>query len=198
MTHRALHSEVQSSTTLSVSHAHALELPKHFTAIDFETASSGPESACAIGLVRVSEGRILQQAVRLIRPPSPRFQFTGIHGITWEDVKGAPTFAQVWRSLAPLLEGSQCLVAHNASFDRRVLHACCAHYGLPAPTLPFLCTVNVARQHWGIYPTKLSDVCRELDLPLNHHEALSDAVACAKILMLASGHRPTSEPALSL
>ena len=51
------------------------------------------------------------------------------------------------------------LAAHNASFDRSVLLACCARYRLRAPRTPFTCTVQLARAQWGIYPTTLPDVC---------------------------------------
>jgi len=37
----------------------------------------------------------------------------------------------------------------------------------------------------AIYPTKLNMVCDYLEIPLKHHDALSDAQACAKILMAA-------------
>jgi DNA polymerase-3 subunit epsilon len=66
------------------------------------------------------------------------------------------------------------------------LRACCASYRLAAPTLPFRCTVQISRRVWNIYPTKLSDVCAKLGIALNHHEALSDATACAKIVLAAA------------
>jgi DNA polymerase III epsilon subunit-like protein len=44
---------------------------------------------------------------------------------------------------------------------------------------------------WGIYPTKLSNVCERLAIELNRHEALSDAMARAKIMIAAtSGSTP--------
>jgi DNA polymerase-3 subunit epsilon len=45
--------------------------------------------------------------------------------------------------------------------------------------------VRLARDTWGIYPTKLPDVCRKLRIPLKHHDAESDATACAKIAIAA-------------
>lgn len=158
-----------------------------FVALDFETANTRADSACAIGLVKVSGGEIVERAVHLIRPPSRDFVFTWVHGLTWRDVERAEDFGQLWPKLAPLLEGAMFIAAHNASFDKGVLNACCATYGLAAPTLPFRCTVQLARRAWNIRPTKLSDVCRALDIALNHHEALSDAMACARIV-LAAGH----------
>jgi DNA polymerase-3 subunit epsilon len=154
-----------------------------FCAIDFETADHGRDSACAVGLVRVEGGRITRRLHRLIRPPRSRVLFTWIHGITWEDVRQAPTFAEVWPELAEFVEGSAFLAAHNAPFDRSVLRACCRAARLEEPPLPFECTVQLARRLWRIRPTKLPDVCRHLAIPLRHHEALSDAEACARIVL---------------
>jgi len=78
------------------------------------------------------------------------------------------------------------LAAHNASFDKGVLEGACAHYGITAPTLPFRCTVQMARKAWNLRPTKLPDVCRHLGIDLDHHNALSDAMACALIVLAAN------------
>lgn len=158
-----------------------------FAAIDFETADFGRDSACAVGLVRVEEGRIVRRESRLIRPPRKEFVFTYIHGLTWEDVADAPPFGDVWRELREVLVGIDFLVAHNASFDRAVLAACCRAADLELPSLPFECTVRQARKTWGIRPTTLPDVCRALDIHLRHHDALSDAEACARIMIAAGG-----------
>ncbi len=70
------------------------------------------------------------------------------------------------------------------------LAACCALAGLPAPRLPFVCTVDLARKQWNLRPTKLPDVCRFLGLDLDHHHAQSDAEACARIVMAAVAEDP--------
>lgn len=160
-----------------------------FLAIDFETATPAADSACSLGLVRVENGVITEQQVHFIRPPSPQFMFTYIHGITWHQVKDAPHFGDLWPRISPLFEGIDFVAAHNASFDKRVLHACLERYGIRPPNKPFACSVVTARRAWKIFPTKLSDVCRALDIPLNHHEALSDALACAKIMIAAEQKR---------
>jgi DNA polymerase-3 subunit epsilon len=157
----------------------------NFVAIDFETADYGQDSACAVALVRVQDGRIVDRACRLIRPPRREFVFSYIHGITWTDVAGEPTFRDVWPHLTHLVDGAEFLAAHNAPFDRGVLRACCAAANLRPPVLGFECTVRLARAAWGIYPTKLPDVCRHLRIPLRHHDAASDAEACARIVIAA-------------
>lgn len=158
----------------------------NFTALDFETADPMRDSACAVALVRVEGERITARETRLIRPPRKEFWFTHIHGITWEDVRKEPPFEDVWAGLAPLLEGVDFIAAHNAPFDRSVVRACCERAGMEEPALPYLCTVRLARRVWGIYPTRLPDVCGRLDIPLRHHEAGSDAEACASIVLRAS------------
>ena len=160
-----------------------------FVAIDFETADHGPDSACAVGLVRVEGLAVVRRETVLIRPPRPYIPFARIHGITWAKVKDAPTFAEAWPGLAPLLDGAAVLAANNAPFDSRVLAACCAAAGLAVPPLPFLCTVQLARRTWGLRPNDLPSVCRRLGIGLRHHDAGSDAEACARIVIAATWGR---------
>jgi len=161
-----------------------------FVAPDFETADYPRDSACALGLVRVENHRIMERVYYLIRPPRRRFSFTYLHGITWEDVAGQPTFAELWPSLNPILKDVDFLAPHNASFDRSVLRRCCETAGLTPPTIPFECTVRLARQTWNIYPTKLNNVCDHLGITLKHHFAASDAEACALIVIAAQQISP--------
>ena len=156
-----------------------------FAAIDFETANGYRHSACAIGVTIVERGKIVDSVESLICPPERYFRFTYVHGLTWDDVCDAPTFDVVWKDLKKYLRGTSFFAAHNASFDRGVLHACCEYYGLTAPRTEFICTMNLARQWWSIYPTKLPDVCDKLRIKLKHHDAASDAEACARIVMAA-------------
>lgn len=156
-----------------------------FVALDFETADRGRDSACSIGLIRVENYQIVQRVHYLIRPPRSTFLFTDIHGIRWQDVADQLSFGELWDAIHPLLQDAEFLAAHNAPFDQGVLYACCEAYGIPHPPHPFTCTVQLARKTWGIYPTKLPNVCRYLGIELNHHQALSDAEACAKIVISA-------------
>jgi len=160
--------------------------PLRFAAIDFETADYQSDSACSIGVIVVEDGQILHQVHRLIRPPRSAFVFSYLHGITWRQVEGEPPFGEVYPSLRPLFEGVAFIAAHNASFDRGVLARCCGVSGHPLPTAPFLCTVKLARKVFRIFPTNLAAVCQNLEIPLKHHDALSDALACAKIVSLAA------------
>lgn len=156
-----------------------------FAAIDFETANNARDSACALGVVVVERGKIVERLYELIRPPSREFLFTHIHGLSWDDVKGAQRFDAVWSAMQRELKDIAFLAAHNAPFDKGVLNACCETYALAPPAQPFVCTVRLARAQWDIRPTKLPNVCDFLGIKLRHHQADSDAEACARIVMAA-------------
>lgn len=82
-----------------------LQLPPSFAAIDFETADRGRDSACAIAIVRVNNGRVVAKEVRLIRPPRPQILFESINGLSWEMLRERPVFRDVWIELRPMNQG---------------------------------------------------------------------------------------------
>ncbi len=162
-----------------------------FTAIDFETANRRSDSACQLAAVVVEAGNIVDQRCWLIRPRP--FYFSGfniqIHGIRPEDVEQEPEFADLWPEIQAFL-GDRCLVAHNAAFDIKVLTACLQTHRLTLPPLRFTCTRLIAKQtwpQWGRYGLK--PVSDRLGIRFQHHDALEDSLACAKVLLAASIQR---------
>ena len=156
---------------------------ERFLAIDFETANTSPDSACAIGLVLVEDREIKTKATYLIKPPNELFEFTHIHRLTWDDVKKEKTFGELWNDIALFFTDIDFVVAHNASFDRKILAACCSRYGKGMPDVEFRCTKQLSKYVLDIYPSNLANVSRVLQIDLNHHNALSDTIACAKIML---------------
>jgi DNA polymerase-3 subunit epsilon len=156
-------------------------------ALDFETADNGPDSACALGMVRSDGDHIGEVFYSLIRPPRQRMLFTWVHGLRWADVRNAPDFARVWLAARDFIQDADCFAAHNASFDRRVLYACCAAAGLPVPEAPFVCTLRGARRALSLPSYSLAVVCGHLAIELRHHHAGSDALAAARILLHLRG-----------
>ena len=161
--------------------------PASFTAIDFETASRRPDSACQLGLVKVLEGRMVEQCCWLIRPRPFHFHPANIriHGISPNQVAMEPEFSELWTEILAKITDS-VLVAHNASFDMRVLIATLRTQKLPIPDFEYTCTRAIAKKTWphqrrfGLKP--LSDW---LGIRFQHHDALEDAMACAKLLIAA-------------
>ncbi|MEG6503002.1 MULTISPECIES: 3'-5' exonuclease [unclassified Desulfovibrio] len=152
-------------------------------AIDFETSGFAAHSACAVGLARIEDGHVAEQFYSLVRPPSSRVLFTEIHGLTWPMLKNAPTFGDVWPQMEAFMKGAEVLLAHNASFDRRVLLACCREAGADASGRHFLCTLKGARRSLPLPSKKLNHVCGHFGIALDHHHAGSDATACAEVYL---------------
>ena len=159
----------------------------NFTAIDFETANEQRASACAVGVVRVRGGRIVESFETLLRPREVRVDWGNfrVHGIAAERLHDAPTLADVWPQLLPYLH-QQPVVAHNSAFDVSVLEYSCRDFGVPIPAFHALCSVKLARVAWPhLERHKLDHVAAHFGIPLDHHDALSDARACAEITVRA-------------
>lgn len=161
-------------------------MSRRWTAIDFETASRERASACALGLAVIEDGRIVEKCDWLIQPPGNYFEpmNTRIHGISADLVAQTPEFDEVWAEIEPYLRGAGVL-AHNASFDMGVLRASLARYELEAPRIAgYHCTVTMSRR---VFPQlanhQLHTVSRHCGIALVHHEAASDAAACASIAL---------------
>jgi DNA polymerase-3 subunit epsilon len=166
--------------------------PFSFAAIDFETADPHPASACAVAIVRVRGGIVIQRGASLF-PPSgrPRFQFAELHGIDARAVKAAPEATETLEWMERWSRGIHFFAAHNAPFDRAAFtHMRSRGRPRARSDVPWLCTVELARAVWGIHPTTLPSVCERLGISLQHHDPLSDASACAAIVMRALEDEP--------
>lgn len=149
-----------------------------FTALDFETATGYRNSICQVGLVRVENGIITKEVNILVQPPHNYYwsRFTDIHGISAKTTSNALAFDQVWHQIAPYIE-NQNVVGHNGfGFDFPVLDKTLNYYNLPTPDYNKFYT-------YKIYNTNLANLCQEHNIPLNHHDALSDARACAELYL---------------
>ncbi|MBC9953346.1 3'-5' exonuclease [Leucobacter sp. cx-42] len=177
-------------------------MPVDFTAIDFETANSHPSSACAVGMVRVRDGKVVDRASWLIAPPASHGEFLPfnikIHGITPAMVAEARGWAEQLDELREFI-GDDVVVAHNASFDMGVIKSTCAETVTPTPRLKYLCSVQVSRRTYDIPSHRLPLAAAAAGFAeFAHHEALADAEACAAIIADAAvRHEVTDVAALA-
>lgn len=156
---------------------------KSFTAFDFETAKD--RMACQIGVVVIKNDIIIERLEYLIQPPGNKYENHNIrvHNISSRETKDVPTFDVIWSKISHLFDG-QTIVAHNIDFDLDTLKQNLKYYNLPIPKVKqAICTYRIT----GL---KLNDACEVLGINLtNHHNALSDAEACAKILLYPDKER---------
>jgi DNA polymerase-3 subunit epsilon len=159
----------------------------NFTAIDFETATGSRSSACAVGIVTVENGAITEEFYSLIRPPGNAYfgMNIAVHGIRPQDTARSPSFEELYPEIKVRL-ARRTLVAHNEAFDRSVLKRTMEHYALDYAELGlaerWACTMRIYKAK-GFVPYKLNCCCERMDIPLNHHEALSDAIGCAHLYL---------------
>ena len=161
---------------------------KTFTAIDFETATINRNSACAVGIVSVENGKITDEFSALIQPPNNEYDWRNtnrVHGIKPEDTANTPFFDKVYPEIKKRLSG-RTIVAHNENFDRGVLQKTMADFGIDYSDLNIAdrweCTLKIYRSK-GYNPAGLDACCKINEIKLNHHNALSDARACALLYL---------------
>ncbi|WIH22052.1 exonuclease domain-containing protein [Photobacterium damselae] len=160
-----------------------------FVALDVETANPDMSSICQIGIVKYKDGKVVDEWVTLVNP-NDDFFFANIdvHGITEEDVERAPTFPEVYEKLKSYIEGQ--IVAHHTHFDRVSICRALDAYGLERIETKWLDTARLARRTWKEVSKRgysLKNVATNIiGFEFNHHDALEDAKACAKILLVAS------------
>ena len=160
---------------------------RDFAAIDFETANECRSSVCSVGVVIVRGGEIVDSFYSLIHPEPEYYQWfcRQVHGLGPEDTEDAPVFPEVWEKIEPLIEGLP-LVAHNAGFDEGCLKEVFKVYRMDYPDYEFFDTLSASRRHfgWRLPNHQLQTVAAACGYNLmNHHHALADAEACARIAM---------------
>lgn len=130
-----------------------------------------------IASVDIIDGQIVNPMSDLVRPDRPISpQAMAIHKITEQMVAGQPPLEEI----VPRYSGNSWYVAHNASFDRRML---------PEMGGEWICTMKLAKRLWpgikysnmGLYKSlKLQATPPE---ELHHHRALFDCYITAAILL---------------
>jgi DNA polymerase-3 subunit epsilon len=87
------------------------------------------------------------------------------------------TFDKAWIKIKPFI-CNQNVVAHNGhSFDFNCLKQALEYYHLVKPEFNTYCT-------YQIFGAKLNLLCEQYNIKLEHHDALSDATACAELFLL--------------
>ena len=164
-------------------------MPISFVAFDFETANSTRSSACALGMTKVIDGKIVDQMSAKFKPPEGFDHFDyrniSIHGISEKEVADKDRFGSYWNNFAEFAKGFP-LVAHNASFDMSVLRASLRASNLGWPEIDYVCTYVMSQKVFSLTSYSLFFVAYECGIKLDkdsHHDARYDSEICAKVLL---------------
>ncbi len=171
-----------------------LELPlasAEFLAVDTET-NGLPGERCElteVGAVLVGGGELHDSWGSLVGVDAPLSRgIQRLTGISQAMIDTAPPASSVLPELASRLEG-RVLVAHSASFDRRVLEQAFGRAGLEWPDPPVLCTVQLARRFAPLQRKRgLASLAAALGIEVGAvHRALPDAQTCARVFCALFG-----------
>ena len=178
--------------------------------IDFETTGTSAEDDRVVefGVVCFHRGEMTRREDLLIHPGRPIPEDAAkVHGITDDEVEGAPSFAEALPTICEMLEG-HLPVAYNAKFDQGFL---LAEVGRNAGALPealrgkpdalppamrpdvvWLDPLVWAREILkDLKSRRLGDVAAHFDIPLEQaHRAAGDAEATGRVLLALAENMP--------
>lgn len=166
--------------------------------IDFETTSL-PNDPNGCGIVQIAahkwEMGLKEEYQTLVNPELEYWsdKAIAVHGITPEDVKGAPTFFAVFHEFANFVHGCDEWVGYNPEFDVTVLQMQLDRYGFSThfPWPPYRTDVmTLARNHMnmegkrGTKNPKLTEIYEHLfEKTLDGaHDAMVDVTATIEVL----------------
>lgn len=165
--------------------------------IDVETTGLDPveDRVMEVAIIRFEQGVVTERYGRLINPGRPIPEDSKrITGISDDDVKDQPTFAELAGEIHERLQGVG-IVAYNLSFDRgfmkNELERCGYAWPDEAPTLDPLI---FARQFFKNSPRKnLGAISKLLGIPLEEaHRATHDAEVAGQVLFAFEDRLPES------
>lgn len=154
-----------------------------FVALDVETANSDPKSICQIGVAVFKNGELVESWGTLINPKT-YFDWMNIqiHGISEEDVVGAPLIHEIKEQLDRLIGNS--IVGTYTTFDQVALTR-----NFDQLDYQWLDITKVVRRTWEKVAYSgygLANVCRLNGIKIeNHHDAVADATAAGQVLVAA-------------
>jgi len=140
-----------------------------------------------LGALAVSRDGVIAELSQLLDPKIEiTAEITKITGLTNEDLKGKPTFAEFLPQLAEFFRGADFLICHNAPFDTGMLRndlkrAGCDDFPWPTETL---CTAQEYTSLLGKRPSLKILYQHIIGEPLAQtHRALDDAAAVYAIML---------------
>jgi DNA polymerase-3 subunit epsilon len=162
--------------------------PDGLVAFDFETTGLSPfsDKIIEVAAVKLLHNKKVETYRSLINPEIDIPEITiAIHGITNEKVADAPKIIDVLPDFVEFL-GDLPLLAHNAQFDMGFLVKEVFRLGIKLGDSNVYDSVHLSRSTFkNKQPApegfKLSQLANFFQVPLNHHQALDDSLACMRV-----------------
>lgn len=167
-----------------------------YTIIDIETTGGqyNEEGITEIAIYKFDGHEVVDQFISLVNPEKPIQPFVvKLTGINSAMLRSAPKFYEVAKRIIEITEGT-IVVAHNASFDYRILQMEFRRLGFDFKK-PTLCTVELAKKIIPDLPSySLGKLVRSLGIPMaDRHRASGDALATVKLFKMLLAKDLTKE-----
>ncbi|SHF23908.1 DNA polymerase-3 subunit epsilon [Flavobacterium fontis] len=155
--------------------------------LDIETTGGqyNEEGITEIAIYKFDGHEVVDQFISLVNPEIPIQPFVvKLTGINNAMLRSAPKFFEIAKRIIEITEGC-IVVAHNASFDYRILRTEFQRLGYEFKR-PTLCTVELSKK---LIPDQVSyslgKLVRALGIPMaDRHRASGDAMATVKLFKL--------------
>ena len=158
-----------------------------YAILDIETTGGqfNEEGITEIAIYKYDGYEIVDQFISLVNPEKPIQPFVvKLTGINNAMLRSAPKFYEVAKRIIEITDDC-ILVAHNTSFDYRILRTEFNRLGYDF-IKPTLCTVELAKKLIPEQPSySLGKLVRALGIPMSdRHRASGDALATVKLFQL--------------
>ncbi len=158
-----------------------------YAIIDIETTGGqfNEEGITEIAIYKFDGSEVVDQFISLVNPEKPIQPFVvNLTGINNAMLRSAPKFFEVAKRIIEITEGC-ILVAHNTSFDYRILRCEFNRLGYDF-VKPTLCTVELSKKLIPEQPSySLGKLVRALGIPMSdRHRASGDALATVKLFQM--------------
>ncbi|NRR92610.1 GIY-YIG nuclease family protein [Winogradskyella undariae] len=158
-----------------------------YAIVDIETTGGkfNEEGITEIAIYRYDGHEVTDQFISLVNPEREIQPFVvNLTGINSSMLKNAPKFYEVAKRIVEITEDC-IIVAHNSSFDYRILKTEFKRLGFPFKRKT-LCTVELSQQLIPDMPSySLGKLTRSLGIPISdRHRANGDAMATVKLFKM--------------
>ena len=172
-----------------------------YAIVDIETTGGqfNEEGITEIAIYKFDGHEVVDQFISLVNPEKEIQPFVvKLTGINNAMLRSAPKFYEVAKRIIEITEGC-ILVAHNTSFDYRILRTEFNRLGYDF-VKPTLCTVELSKKLIPEQPSySLGKLVRALGIPMSdRHRASGDAIATVKLFKMLLAKDTEKEILISL
>ncbi len=172
-----------------------------YAIVDIETTGGqfNEEGITEIAIYKFDGHEVVDQFISLVNPEKEIQPFVvKLTGINNAMLRSAPKFYEVAKRIIEITEGC-ILVAHNTSFDYRILRTEFNRLGYDF-VKPTLCTVELSKKLIPEQPSySLGKLVRALGIPMSdRHRASGDALATVKLFKMLLAKDTEKEILISL